>query len=205
MYSVYHLIQHCGSLKENENILILYDTSTEDIINLFVMTAKNITRYVTTVRLDASSIHGVEPSDDIARIMMRSDLIICLTQGSLAHTNARMNATKNGSRFLSMPLYSRDILKNEAILFDYKSAYTQVKKYSEALTMGKRIIIKSKAGTYIEMDIANRAGNCCPGFVTDELKLGSPPDVEANIAPVEEKSHGVIIIDGSITHPILVC
>ncbi len=53
------------------------------------------------------------------------------------------------------------------------------------------------------MDITDRIGNYCPGFVEQAGDLGSPPDIEANVSPLEDSAQGVVVIDGSITHPDL--
>ena len=53
----------------------------------------------------------------------------------------------------------------------------------------------------IDLDIRGRVGNCCPGFVCKPGDLGSPPDIESNISPIEFKSNGKIVVDGSIPHP----
>ena len=53
------------------------------------------------------------------------------------------------------------------------------------------------------LDISSRKANNCPGYVVKNGDLGSPPDMEVNISPIENKSNGIIIIDGSITHPSL--
>ena len=54
------------------------------------------------------------------------------------------------------------------------------------------------AGTDIELDVSGRYGNACPGSVREPGMLGSPPDIEANIAPIEQGSNGQVVVDGSI-------
>jgi len=54
------------------------------------------------------------------------------------------------------------------------------------------------------LDIRDRVGNCCPGFVSKDYRgesffLGSPPDIEANVSPVEDASNGIVVVDGSVT------
>ncbi|MDX9861031.1 MAG: hypothetical protein RBS99_08935, partial [Rhodospirillales bacterium] len=56
-------------------------------------------------------------------------------------------------------------------------------------------------GTDIVMDISGRIANACPGYVSAPGELGSPPDIEANISPIEESSNGVVVVDGSIPGP----
>jgi len=53
----------------------------------------------------------------------------------------------------------------------------------------------------MELVVSGRKGNSAPGYVNSDIKLGSPPDIECNIAPIEDKSNGIIVVDGSIPHP----
>ena len=73
----------------------------------------------------------------------------------------------------------------------------------EIFNIGKHVFVSSYLGTKLDLDISNRKANNCPGYVEKNGDLGSPPDMEVNISPLENKSNGMIIIDGSITHPKL--
>ena len=77
----------------------------------------------------------------------------------------------------------------------------QVRNFASAFSQGEKVYVTTEAGTDIVLNIKNRIGNYCPGFVESAGDLGSPPDIEANVSPIENSAEGVVIIDGSITHP----
>ncbi|MBE5946748.1 MAG: hypothetical protein E7259_07405 [Lachnospiraceae bacterium] len=181
------------------NVLVIYDNSTVDLLDAFKNALLYIGKCPNFIQINNADCHGQEPPVFVAEKMLTSDVVVCVTKYSLAHTAARKNAEKKGIPFLSMPDYSVDILSNSAYGVKYASRYSTVKYYTDILTNGKCVKIKSELGTDLMMDIEGRTGNCCPGLTNTEILLGSPPDIEANIAPVENRTNGVIVIDGSIT------
>jgi leucyl aminopeptidase (aminopeptidase T) len=100
-----------------------------------------------------------------------------------------------------LPDYSTSFIKNKSIIVDYKRISKRMRKYHNILTRGNKIKILSKFGTNIDILIKGRKANFCPGFVKKRGDLGSPPDIETNISPVEFCSNGEVIVNGSITHP----
>jgi len=58
--------------------------------------------------------------------------------------------------------------------------------------------VKTPAGTDITFSIQGRSSNHAPGYVEAPGSLGSPPDAEINIAPIETTVSGRAVIDGSI-------
>lgn len=201
--AVKHIIEHCGHLSAEEQVLVLYDNSTFAVASVFLQYLEKIKAKYRSYKLLRTDTHGIEPPDEVAKEMKRSHLIICLTHYSLAHTQARLDATKGISRFLSMPEYSVELLKNPALVTDFRSRLQAVEVMTQALSMGKELYIETETGTSIKMNIENRKGNCCPGFVNQHFRLGSPPDIEANIAPNEDSTEGKLFIDGSITHHLI--
>jgi len=196
-----HLLSHCGNLKYNETLVIICDPSTRNIASLFADQGSQITSKVKLLETPLAKCHGQEPIAEVATEMFNADLIIGLTSMSMAHTQARVKASDNSARYLSLPDYSFDLLEDASVIVDFKSNAPIVKFVSDSFTSGNQVHITTKAGTDISLDISGRLGNYCPGFVNKDVKLASPPDIEANVPPVEGKSQGIVVIDGSITCP----
>lgn len=197
--AIEHIIFHCGSFEPSETVSILSDPDTAGIANQFESIIKEKSDSVIHHSIKNLNRHGQEPPRNVAESMADSDLIISLCTWSLAHSNARLRASEAGARFLSLPFYSKKLLSDAAIMVDYLKVKPTVEYVTDRLSEGKLIHITSQAGTDITLKIDGRKGNCCPGIVQEPGELGSPPDIEANIAPLEFESEGVVCIDGSIT------
>ena len=135
--------------------------------------------------------------------MLEADLILALTHKSLAHTRARNNACSKGARYLSLAEYSLDILENEAIFGVKKNKLSLLTKIETILNQGKIVKIKTSLGTNLELNIDKRIANNCPGFVQKPGELGSPPDMEVNVSPIEDYSFGNLIVDEINNTPMI--
>jgi leucyl aminopeptidase (aminopeptidase T) len=96
-----------------------------------------------------------------------------------------------------------DLLCDPSIMVDYEAQATTVRRFADAFTNASEIRVKTRSGTDLAMRVDGRVGNCCPGFVRKAGDLGSPPDIEANISPIETSAQGIAVIDGSIACPDL--
>jgi leucyl aminopeptidase (aminopeptidase T) len=201
--TIQHLLHECGSLKQGERLLILCDPTTKDFALLFEKEAKLISVETALVEIPVASAHGQDPPAEAAEMMLGADLIMSLCQFSLAHTTARIAAGKRKARFLSMPCYTWTLLDDPALTVSYKKLAPVVRNIADLFTAGSKVRVQSKNGTDISLQIVDRVGNYCPGFVEKAGDLGSPPDIEANVSPEESKSQGTVVIDGSITCPEL--
>ena len=195
-----YILIYCGNLQQNEKLLFIYDKTTEDLIPLLEETAFKITKFIKKIKIEKLSQHGLEPPINVSKKMLEADLILALTHKSLAHTRARNNACSKGARYLSLAEYSLDILENEAIFGVKKNKLSLLTKMETILNQGKIVKIKTNLGTNLELNIDKRIANNCPGFVQKPGELGSPPDMEVNVSPIEDYSFGNLIVDGSITH-----
>jgi len=199
--AVHHLLVEAGSLQKGEKVLIVVDEQTESIGVDFFKQALAQGSFPTLMMIPLSNNHGEEPPPETASLMSEVHLIVNLTSFSKAHTHARIRAAEKGARFLSLPEYSKDVLLNPAVMVDYKAQEKYVRLFSEAFSKGSSVHVTTAKGTNLLLDIRGRTGNYCPGFVTMEHRLGSPPDIEANVSPVETASTGEIVVDGSIACP----
>lgn len=193
-----YVLNNCMESTRN-NILVIYDATTQCFLDMIKAAGKASQKNIIFVEIEVGECHGIEPESYVLDQMMKSELVMCITKYSLAHTLARKKITEMRIPFLSMPDYNWQMLKNGAHFVNYRKKYLSVKKYADILSNGSEVRIFSDNGTDLKLNIKGRKGNCCPGMVNDEYLLGSPPDIEANIAPIEDKSNGILVVDGSIT------
>jgi leucyl aminopeptidase (aminopeptidase T) len=196
-----HIVKHCGRLSPHEAVTIICDPTTRAIAGLLAEAAEGMGGRVQLVEIPPLAMHGEEPDFVAARAMQQASLVIGVTAKSMAHTAARRDACVSGARYLSLPDYSLALLADPAITIDYVGPGERARIVADLFTAARTVRVTSASGTDITLDIGGRSGNCCPGYVTGAGELGSPPDVEANIAPLEGKSEGRIVVDGSIAHP----
>lgn len=196
-----HLVKNCGGVRLDERVLVISDLMTKDIGQILAVAAKSHGAHVMHHSISNLTRHGEEPPFEIATLMAQSDLVIGITGFSMAHTTARLNAAAAGARYLSLPDYSDKLMADPCILTDYASLAGSVRKLADQLTSASWLKVTSELGTDITLDVRGRVANACPGIVRQAGDLGSPPDVEANISPIENASHGKIIVDGSIPFP----
>jgi leucyl aminopeptidase (aminopeptidase T) len=192
------IIRTCGQVKFGERVLIITDSSTEKIGKYLFNAANKATPYVVCIKTRKEKIHGIEPSETVAKAMEVADVIFAATQSSLAHTRARRNATTNGARYLSLADYSTEQLASSSLRVDFFKQAKLGKILQKILTNAKEIVVKTESGTDLRLHARGRVANYCPGFCDKPGMLGSPPDIETNISPVEASSEGVLVVDGSI-------
>jgi len=195
------LVNNCGQIKPNDDVVIITSLSTSEI-GLLVL--KEVTKTCSRATLEVvpePKIHGEEPPQTVAQRMKYATLIFCLTPMSLAHTKARKNATENGARYLSLPDYSFELLKSKSLTTDFVSLIPVCNMLGDDLDKATNIIVETELGTSFQFSVEGRAANRCPGVVTLPGDLGSPPDAEVNIAPLEGYGNGILVIDGSIPCP----
>lgn len=195
------ILFNLGNLQKNEILCIIVDKHTSKLGTIFKQLCVEKGILSKTFLIPDQKMHGSEPSKEVAEYMLKSNLILGLTTFSIAHSRARKNASKNKTRFLSLPDYSLDVLSDQSLRANFKELSKNALYLSKKFSNGKKILITTEKGTHLSLDILGRKGNFAPGFVNDDVLLGSPPDIEANIAPVENNSNGIIVVDASIPIP----
>jgi leucyl aminopeptidase (aminopeptidase T) len=128
--------------------------------------------------------------------MVQSDVVVCITEHSLTHTQARKNAAASGTRIATMPGISEDMFLEGAISADYSKVKELTDRVTELLTNGELVRIE-KDGYTLSFLIAEREGLPSTGMYLNPGESGNLPSGEAYIAPVEGTANGQILVDGS--------
>lgn len=147
--------------------------------------------------------HGQEPPAHAAEQMRAAALCLGITAKSMIHTAARKTASLGGTRYLSLPDYSLDLLADGSLRADWPARGAIGQRVADAYTAGSEITVTSAAGTRITMRIDGRIGNSAPGYVAAPGATSSPPTIETYVSPLETSAVGLVVVDGSIPFPTL--
>ncbi len=201
LHGALRLVRINAGLKKEERALIVCDTENIEIARVLAYAVKSVGAEYSIGIMEPRSTHGENPTESISRAMLGADVVFAPTKFSLSHSDARIKANEKGVRFISMPDYNGDMLKGGALDADFLNIYKTVLKMKDILTEAEVIHITTEAGTDITVYAEGRIGNEVSGVCRTPGTWGSPPNIEVNVSPLETKSQGTVVVDGSIPMP----
>jgi leucyl aminopeptidase (aminopeptidase T) len=193
-----NLLRVCAQVEPSERVLIVTDSETDGAIASTIMAAAaRLGVEAVTVTMRARVLPGNEPPASVIAAMLSSDVIICPTNKTLFHTNARTAACRRGARFISMAGATMRVLASDAMLADFDAQGKVLTRLVQMLTRAKRIRVTSAAGTDLSLCVLGRRGRGITGVCRRRGDATGVPDIEAYIAPLEDSANGKLVIDGS--------
>ena len=184
-------------LGEDETLLVVTDDATREVGELFYEAARALGRRALILQMPVGRVAGEEPPAAVAAAMREADVALCPTKQSITHTNARIEAAKAGTRVVTMPGITVDMLRDGAACADYAEVERRTRELTERLTTARTARIE-KDGHVLELSLEGRAGVASPGVYREPGASGNFPSGEAYIAPVEDAANGSVVIDGSM-------
>ncbi|WP_139651527.1 aminopeptidase [Raoultibacter phocaeensis] len=184
-------------LGKGETLLVVTDDPTADVGFLFYRAARELGRTALVMQMPELDVAGQEPPAAVAAAMREADVALCPTAKSITHTTARIEAAKTGTRVVTMPGITMDMLRKGASCADYVRVEKRTLRLTEKLTAAKAARIE-KDGHVLTLDLDGRDGIPSPGVYRERGSSGNFPSGEAYIAPVEGAGGGTTVIDGSM-------
>lgn len=184
-------------LTDSETLLVITDEHKNDIGYSFFEAAKEICHEAIYIEMKSRELNGQEPPEPIAELMKSVDAVICPTDKSLTHTNARREASKLGVRVATMPGITKDMLIR-CLSADPKTIIELSNEIASKMKYTDIIHVTTKLGTDIKLPVKLRKVIISTGVLKNIGESGNLPSGEVYIAPIENKSNGKIVIDGSV-------
>jgi leucyl aminopeptidase (aminopeptidase T) len=147
--------------------------------------------------MKARAFPGDEPPPPVVAAMLSADVIICPTSRTLYHTDARTAACRKGARFISMAGATMSVLASSAMFANFSKQEKVLDELARRLSRAKRVRVTNPAGTDLEFNVQGRRGYGVTGMATRPGDATGVPDIEVYIAPVEDDTAGVLVVDGS--------
>lgn len=193
----------CLQIKSHESVLIVTDEKLlKPEAAILFESAKKYTDDVRMIEIPLATEHAQEPPDDASHLMEKMDIALLITTFSLSHTVARYDACRNGTRVVSMPTITKDIMVR-TLTKDYDEIAALSKNVASLQTAGTTAHITSLNGTDLTLDLSGRTAIADTGFYTNPGDSGNLPGGESFIAPVEGTAEGIIVFDGCFADIVL--
>lgn len=192
-----HMLISCLDAKKGESLLVITDDTRIDIANEIYKAGCELGLESMVMLMKTRSVSGEEPPMAVCEAMKKADIVVAPTAHSITHTNARINAVKEGTRVATMPGITRDMFLQGAITADFDKVEILTSKLTEILTKSSVARIE-KDGKVLTINIDGRNGVPSPGIYRLPGQSGNIPSGEAYIAPLEDGANGEITIDGSM-------
>lgn len=195
------IVRNAAVLRPGERVVVVADERSRSVADHFVAAASAAGAEVRLVLIPLARSHGTAPPAAEACAIRAADVVLAATSFSLSHTPLRVEVQKRGGRFLSLADYDLAMLQSGGVFADYAAAVNVVNEVAGILTAARSVEVRTEGGTSLRLDVAGREGLAAPAYCANPSDFGSPPDIEANVAPVEDRTEGVLVVDGSIPMP----
>ena len=190
-------VRDCMGLQKNENVLIVTDEPLRNIGYALWKAVRELGNEVLLVEILPRKSNGEEPPSEVAALMRVHDVVLCPTSKSLTHTDARRAASARGTRVATLPGVTEEIMIR-CMNADYHRIAERTFRLCEMLEKTKAIRVTAPRGTDITLPIEGRRAYASSGLFLKHGESGNLPTGEAYLAPVEGKSNGVVVVDGSM-------
>lgn len=190
-------LKDCMGLAAGEKIAVVTDEPCRSVGMSLFETARNLGHDAILIEIVPRQVNGEEPPDSVAALMKTMDVVMCPTSKSLTHTNARRSAKELGVRIATLPGITEEIFVR-CMNADYNAIADRTNMLVERLNRTKKIRVVSPAGTDLTMPIEGRKAIASHGIFRKKGEGGNLPTGEAYLAPLEGKSYGLLVVDGSM-------
>lgn len=186
-------VNQCAGVKPGENVVIACDTNKMRLGEALAAAAYAVGGIPTITVFPPTGAHGAQVPEPVVGACARSDVFFLPTTWSMTHTDARIEAIKNGARGTTMCEVTEDCLCTGGILADYEENDRLGRKLGAVMGKGKKIRMTSSAGTDLTAEITERPVQYETGLFREPGQFAALPNSELNISPIEGTTEGVIV------------
>ena len=184
-------------VRDNENVLLIFDDSTEEIAKAFEASASELEISLTTQKIEFTGVHGENPDDKTCSMMREHAVIIAPSRFSLTHCQAMTEARKAGARVATLPGINADMFAR-GLTIDPEKLKRDGERWIKAMSGKHAVRIKTETGTDMEFSIGQYPVINDDGCIWEPGKGGNLPAGEVFVAPDLGTANGTVAIEGSI-------
>lgn len=179
------ILQDSLQVQPSESVVIIVDQNDDhqQLGETLFAGAQKLGCDPVLIVMSPNSARGSEPSAPVAEAMKAADVCIAPCQPSLSHTQARKQASETGTRIITMPGATVEMV-TRMMNADLHRINTRSKAVANYLTAGKTAHVTCPLGTNILMNIAGREAIADTTERQEAKAFGNLPAGEGFISPI---------------------
>lgn len=130
-----------------------------------------------------------------------ADVIVAMSNNSTSHTRYRALANHTGTRFASLPHFDPEMF-HSSMMVDWHALAGRTERLVTAVNRAEWVRVTTPNGTHMEICKQGRHAGGDDGLLTAPGSFGNLPAGEAYLAPLEGKSHGLMVIEWGPTRKL---
>ncbi|KON31000.1 hypothetical protein AC482_02325 [miscellaneous Crenarchaeota group-15 archaeon DG-45] len=191
------IVEECAGVKAGEDVVISTDANKMRVAEALAAAALSAGGIPTIVAIPPSvqGVHGAQPPAPVVAACREADVFLMPTTWSQTHTDARIEAMKNGARGSTLCEVTEDCLCVGGILADFEECDRLGRRLGARLSEAAEMRIRTPRGTDVRGEGAGRPVQYETGLFREPGRFAALPDSEINISPVEGTAEGRAVID----------
>ncbi|NVN89981.1 MAG: aminopeptidase [Desulfuromonadales bacterium] len=130
-----------------------------------------------------------------------ADVVIAMSNNSTSHTRYRALSNDTGARFASLPHFDPEMF-HSSMMVDWQALAARTARLVTAVNRAEWVRVTTPNGTHMEICKQGRHAGGDDGLLTAPGSFGNLPAGEAYLAPLEGKSHGVMVVEWGPTRKL---
>ncbi|MDO4466777.1 MAG: peptidase [Bacillota bacterium] len=186
--------------KEGDKIYFITDETKRREAKAFEKAAIEVGAIPTMIELLSHEVQEGHCIEKLRHVLGEADAIVGATNFSFITTDAVNYALSKGAQFLSMPMSTNDgssLLEQEFLKMNPDEATRMGMPMLWKLRKGKTIRVITELGTDLTFDIKDRLPGIFHGSLWEPGKCSSS-SFEVYIPPIEYRTNGTLVLDGSM-------
>jgi leucyl aminopeptidase (aminopeptidase T) len=193
------LVRTCAGVRADEIVVIVTDDERLPIAKAIEAAATSAGAETTILSAPPRAIDNQEPAVPVAAAMSQADVVFLPVTRALSHTQATRDAIAAGARVVSMSAFTERMMRGGGLFTDFHARRPLCDAMAARLSAAKEVRVDNPAGTSLAFSVEGREGNS-HACILDGPGFTAVPNIEANIAPLEGTTEGVLVADGSIPY-----
>jgi len=191
------IVTVCAGVQPGEQVVIVTDLARPPEISLALANAVRKSGGVATICTTEPVPSGSEPPPVVTAALNAAAVILAPTTGALYHTAAVRQAASTGARFLGLTAFTPEVLVRGGVFADFPALAWKAELLAKLLSNANEARVTTPAGTDLQVRLDGRDAVPITGMARNPGERTGCPDIEAFIAPLEDRSQGIVMVDAS--------